>query len=83
MTNYIHLVLQMEELLLGLQYLFNMKGDSRIAGEVFIFASLNFSNKAVIYFFKTEGAETAASNKCNFKTTSLISSVIKIWLSIL
>lgn len=54
----------MEEVLLGLSYLFNTKGDSRIAAEVFILASLNFSNEAVIYFFKTEGEETAAQKKC-------------------
>lgn len=51
MTNYIHSVLQMEELLLGLSYLFNIKEDSRIAAQVFILASLNFSNEAVFLFF--------------------------------
>lgn len=55
----------MEELLFGLSYLFNNKADSRIAAEVFISASLNFSNEAVIcFFFLTEGAETAAPKKC-------------------
>jgi len=48
-TNYIHLVLQVEELLLGLSYLFNTKGNARIAAEVFTVTSLNFSNE-VIYF---------------------------------
>lgn len=66
-ASYTYLDLQMEELLLGLSHIFNTKGDSRIAAELFILASLNFSNKTVIYFFKTAGAETAAAKSVNFR----------------
>lgn len=69
-TGYIYLDIQMR----GLSHLFNTKEGSRIAAELFISASLNFSNKTVIYSFKTEGAETAAPKVLTSRAWSLISS---------
>lgn len=53
----------MEELLFGLSYLFNNKADSRIAAEVFISASLNFSNEAVIWFFLNRRSRNCCPKK--------------------